>query len=69
MNVLLNTPLLKTNTLKHNFDNKIIIIFVLLIYVALILGLLFIDITRTLSNPTPNENGQPLNNSQITIST
>lgn len=48
MNVLINTPLLRSQSLKKNFDNKIIIVFLGLIFALVILGLLFVDITQLL---------------------
>lgn len=49
MNILINTPLLSSSALKENFDNKVLIIFLTLIFILVILGLFFIDITRTFS--------------------
>ena len=47
MNILINTPLLKSAGLKENFDNKVLVVFLGLIFFLLILGLLLIDLTRS----------------------
>lgn len=58
MNILINTPLLKSTALRTDFDNKIIIVFLGLIIGLVILGLVFINLMRTFSSPfPPNEEG------------
>lgn len=44
MNILINTPLLKSNALKESFDNKILALFLGIVFSLLIIGLLFIDL-------------------------
>ncbi len=51
MNVLISTPLLRSQSLKKNFDNKIIVVFLGLIFALIILGILFVDITQLLFKP------------------
>lgn len=46
MNILIDTPLLKSAPLKKNFDNKVLVVFLGIIFSLVILGLVFIDITR-----------------------
>lgn len=43
MNVLINTPLLKTDNIRDSFDNKILVLFLGIIFALVIVGLLFID--------------------------
>lgn len=69
MNVILNTPLLNSNILRQNFDNKIIIIFLSLILILVILGLLFLYLIRTYNSPTPMEEGVPQDSTGVTIYT
>ncbi|MBI2086168.1 hypothetical protein HYT74_02395 [Candidatus Daviesbacteria bacterium] len=49
MNVLINTPLLSSSTLKHRFDNNILLVFLALIFTLVILGLLFVDLIHFLT--------------------
>lgn len=63
MNILFNTPLLKTDTLRHEFDNKILIVFVVILAVSVILSLLFLNLAVTFSKP-PVDNEVPQNNIQ-----
>lgn len=60
MNILINTPLLPSS-LKESFDNKILIIFLTLIFILVILGLLFIDITRAFSGSASQDKESPSN--------
>lgn len=50
MNVLINTPLLKTADIRDNFDNKILVLFLGIIFALVIIGLLFIDFGNISSN-------------------
>lgn len=57
---LINTPLLKTTSLKTEFDNKILVGFLALIIFLVIAGLIFIDVMKNSSNPIPEiENTLP----------
>jgi len=46
MNILINTPLLKSDALKENFDNKVLVVFLGIIFFLVILGLVLIDLTN-----------------------
>lgn len=48
MNILIDTPFLKSAPLRENFDNKVLVIFLGIIFSLVILGLVFIDITSSL---------------------
>ncbi len=53
MNILINTPLLKSPALKENFDNKVLIIFLTLITALIVLGLVFIDFMKSQAGNSP----------------
>lgn len=59
MNILINTPLLKSNVLKEDFDNKILLLFLIIITFLVIASLLFMDLIKS-SNSFPIENDNPL---------
>lgn len=50
MNILINTPLLTSKAIRTSFDNKIMVLFLGLIFTMVILGLIFIDVTKAFSN-------------------
>ncbi len=51
MNPIINTPPLTTDSSKTNFDNKIILYFVVLLSVLILMMVLFLDITGILQQP------------------
>lgn len=56
MNIFINTPLLKSHTLKTKFDNKVLIIFLAFITALVVLGLVFIDFMKPASGSIPVNN-------------
>lgn len=50
MNVLLNTPILTTSTLKRDFDNKIIVLLVIFVSVVALITIFFFDIINNSNN-------------------
>lgn len=58
MNVLINTPLLKTTAIKEDFDNKILLAFLAAIITLVVLGLLFFDLIKTRSTTLPDTTNQ-----------
>ncbi|MBI2330177.1 hypothetical protein HYU94_02210 [Candidatus Daviesbacteria bacterium] len=66
MNTLINTPLLKTASLKTEFDNKIIVVFLTLVIFLLIAGLLFIDLLKP-SPLLPAIESNPPDSTQFTM--
>lgn len=45
MNILIDTPFLKSAPLKENFDNKVLVIFLGIIFSLVILGLAYNSLT------------------------
>ncbi len=42
MNILINTPYFKTTTLNEDLDNKVLMIFIVLISTLIVLGVIFL---------------------------
>lgn len=66
MNILLDTPLLRTSTLKKEFDNRVLLVFMLIIYILVFLGLFLVSLTKEFSNTSPVETKGPQNSPKIT---
>lgn len=59
MNILLNTPILRSDTVRQDFDNKVLWVFMLIIFVAVMFGLLFIELNRQFSQTSTNGSENP----------
>lgn len=56
MNTLIDTPILKSPSLRTDFDNKILVIFLGIILILVILGLMFINLMSTFAkSPAASE--------------
>ncbi len=69
MNALIHTPLLRTQSLRSDFDNKILAIFLGIILLLVILGLLFVDLMGSYTPLLPVENEENSDFTQVTIYT
>lgn len=62
MNILLNTPILRSDTIRQDFDNKVLWIFMLIIFMSVMFGLLFIELNKQFG-PQSSINGSEEPNS------
>jgi|GEM_PF-2151204 hypothetical protein len=69
MNALIHTPLLRSRSLRTDFDNKILVIFLGIILILIILGLLFVDLMGSYTPPLPVENEEDSDFTQVSIYT
>lgn len=69
MNALINTPLLRSNSLRTDFDNKILAIFIGMILVLVVLGMIFIDLMSSYTPSLQIEEEENQDFTQVTILT
>lgn len=68
MNTLIQTPILNSPSVRTDFDNKILVIFLGMILILVVLGILFIDLMSNFAPPPVPENNDS-DNTPITIFT
>jgi len=69
MNALINTPLLRSRSLRTDFDNKILAIFIGMILVLVVLGMIFIDLMSSYTPSLQIEEEENPDFTQVTIFT
>lgn len=69
MNALIHTPLLRSQSVRTDFDNKILVIFLGIILILVVLGLVFIDLMSTYAPPPAASDEDDSGSYQFTIFT
>lgn len=66
MNIVLNTPLPVFAAAKQEYDDKILFFFLILMSILIILGLVFVNFARELSNNRPPNTYEQVAPSKLT---